>query len=51
VREFGDDSPVVFSAVKVDQIAAACHFGFISRDRFVWYKPSYEPQLASSRPR
>ena len=41
---------LVFSELKVGQHPVAFHFGFISEDDLVWYKPSFDPGLAHASP-
>jgi CelD/BcsL family acetyltransferase involved in cellulose biosynthesis len=39
-----------FTTVKLDGRLIAAHYGFLHAGRFVWYKPTYEPELAKLSP-
>lgn len=39
-----------FTEVRLDGRLAAAHLGFFHEGRFIWYKPTYEPDLASLSP-
>lgn len=41
---------IVFTEVKSEGVPIAYHFGFIDRGRLLWYKPSFEVQLAKLYP-
>ena len=41
---------VDFRLVKAGDRAVATHFGFFHDRRFVWYKPSFDPELSSMGP-
>jgi CelD/BcsL family acetyltransferase involved in cellulose biosynthesis len=50
VDVLGEQGLVVFSRLAIGGRAAAFHFGLHSGSRFLWYKPTYEPALASYSP-
>ncbi len=39
-----------FTEMRLDQRLVAAHFGFFHAGRFIWYKPSFEPELARYSP-
>jgi len=39
-----------FTSVEFDGRPVACHFGFSHRGRYLWYKPSFEIELARQSP-
>lgn len=41
---------LMFTTVSVGGRLAACHFGFVSRADFIWYKPSFEVTLSRFSP-
>ena len=41
---------VRFTTVRLDGHLIAAHFGFYHANRFIWYKPTFEPDLAKFSP-
>ena len=39
-----------FTAVRLDGKLIAAHYGFLHAGRFIWYKPSFEPDIAKMSP-
>jgi CelD/BcsL family acetyltransferase involved in cellulose biosynthesis len=39
-----------FTTVRLDGRLVAAHYGFLHAGSFIWYKPSFEPDLASMSP-
>lgn len=41
-ESLGEKSQVLFSVLSVDEAPVAFHFGLVSRNDLIWYKPSFE---------
>ena len=46
----GGTGRLVYTEVTLDGRPVACHFGFLSENDLVWYKPSFDPALAKMSP-
>jgi CelD/BcsL family acetyltransferase involved in cellulose biosynthesis len=47
---FSGTGLLVFTEIAVDGAPAAFHFGFISEDDFIWYKPTFDLAFARASP-
>ena len=50
VDELSGTGQLVFTELSLDGAPAAFHFGFVSEGDLLWYKPSFNPQLARYSP-
>ena len=50
VKAFAGTGQLVFTEVTLDDRPVAFHLGFLSEGDFIWYKPSFEPELAKVSP-
>lgn len=50
VKALGDLGSLRFSTVRLDGKLAAAHFGFHHNGSFIWYKPTFDPELSSKSP-
>lgn len=39
-----------YTEIRLDDLLAAAHFGFSMNGSFIWYKPSYSPEIADLSP-
>jgi CelD/BcsL family acetyltransferase involved in cellulose biosynthesis len=47
---FSGSGQLVYTEIRLDARPVACHFGFVSEGDFIWYKPSFAPDLAQLSP-
>lgn len=50
VRHFDGTGALRFTRLAVDDAPIAFHFGFVHRETFTWYKPTFDPALARRSP-
>lgn len=50
VKAFAGTEQLVFTEVTLDGRAVAFHLGFVSEGDFIWYKPSFDPELSKVSP-
>lgn len=50
VENMSSRGSIVFSAIESEGESIAFHFGFLFGERFIWYKPSFNPAYAKYSP-
>jgi CelD/BcsL family acetyltransferase involved in cellulose biosynthesis len=49
-RRLGPTGQLRFTTIRLDGVPVAAHFGFLHAKRFIWYKPTFEPELSKLSP-
>lgn len=49
-RELGGSGALLFTEISLDGVPVAFHFGFVSENDFIWYKPSFSVALSKVSP-
>ncbi len=49
-RRLGPTGQLRFTTIRLGGVPVAAHFGFLHANRFIWYKPTFEPTLSKLSP-